>query len=98
MASRIKWSVVEKQIASLDQPALLHLIKELFEASQDNRAFFATRFLDVDAQAGILEPYRKRIVHEFFPARGLANWDCAKRAKRSAIIGGPRKIRSARSI
>lgn len=71
MARRIKWSEVEKQIVALDKPVLLHLIKELFDASKDNQAFFATRFLDINAQAGMLEPYRKRIVDQFFPTRGF---------------------------
>ena len=71
MAKRIKWSDVEKQITAMDRQVLIQLVKELFDASADNHAFFATRFLDATAQADVLESYRKRIVNQFFPARGF---------------------------
>ena len=83
MSQRIKWSIIEPHLASLPKPALLKLLKELFEASDDNEAFFATRFLNASAQASALEPYRERIVHQFFPSRGDGNLDL--REARQAI-------------
>lgn len=71
MSKRIKWSNVERQVALLEKPQLIQLVKELFEASADNQAFFALRFLGQDAREEILEPYRKRIVNQFFPKRGF---------------------------
>ncbi len=75
MSKRIKWSDVESQVAMLEKPQLLHLVKELFEASADNQAFFAARFLSEEARAETRERYRQRIVNQFFPKRGFGKLD-----------------------
>ena len=71
MGRHVRWSSIEEELAELGKPALLRLIKELFNASAENQAFLATRFAGANTQADVLEPYRKRIVDQFFPARGF---------------------------
>lgn len=71
MSRRVRWSIVEEELAELGRPALLRLIKELFDASAENQVLLASRFANLDIRESAIEPYRKRIVDEFFPARGF---------------------------
>jgi len=71
MGKCVRWSSIEEKLAELGKPALLRLIKELCDASAEKRAFLATRFAGRVTQADVLEPYRKRIIDQFFPARGF---------------------------
>ena len=66
-----KWSTIKPRLSSLTQPELIGLIKSLFEQSTDNRLFLTTRLSPEALGAEALEPYRKRIVDQFFPSRGL---------------------------
>lgn len=64
------WSAVRQHLAAWDQPALLALVKDLYEAAAENRDFIQAR-CHVDANGGeALEKYRRKIVEQFFPARG----------------------------
>jgi hypothetical protein len=63
------WSAVRQQLATWEKSALLDLLKDLYEATAENRDFVHAR-----CQAGeggeALEKYRSKIVEQFFPARG----------------------------
>jgi hypothetical protein len=48
MSRRVRWSIVEEELAELGRPALLRLIKELFDASAENQVFLASRFANID--------------------------------------------------
>ncbi len=68
------WSKVRSHLATLDKPALLALVKDLYEAAAENRDFIQAHCHggdpDVETGGEILENYRRKIVEQFFPARG----------------------------
>jgi len=65
------WSAVRPHLAACEQPMLLALVKDLYEAASENRDFIQAHCL-ADASGGeALEKYRIKIVKQFFPARGV---------------------------
>ena len=75
MSDKIKkpakgWAAVRRHLKAWDSSALLSLVKDLYESSPANRAFLDARIRADEGGEGALEPYRKRIVEQFFPARG----------------------------
>ena len=65
------WSAVRQHLNTWDKPGLLALVKNLYEASAENRDFVQAR-CQADAGGGeVLEKYRGKIVTQFFPARGI---------------------------
>lgn len=66
------WSALRRHLATLDKPALLALVKALFEASAGNRDFIQARCQAGESGGEILEKYRGKIVEQFYPARGEA--------------------------
>jgi hypothetical protein len=72
MERKPTWSAVKSQIKNWDQKALLALIKDLHDANKANRDFLYTRCLPEESGGTMLENYRKKIVDQFFPARGEA--------------------------
>jgi hypothetical protein len=77
----IKWTVVERQITDMDKPELIELLRDLFKSSDTVRTFLAMRVLGGDGGEK-LEKYRKRVVGQFFPARGDGKLDL-REARRS---------------
>jgi hypothetical protein len=69
--SKVRWLQIEKQLDYLDKPELIETLKGLFDLSADNRTFLAVRFLEQGDSGEALERCRKRIVDQFFPARGF---------------------------
>jgi hypothetical protein len=73
------WSTLRQHLAAWDKPALLALVKDLYETAAENRDFIQARCLaggQGGGQAGesgteALEKYRRKIVEQFFPARGF---------------------------
>ena len=63
------WSAVRPRLVAWEKSALLALVKELYDAAAENRDFIEARCLPEDGGA-ILEKYRRKIVEQFFPARG----------------------------
>ena len=51
-------------------PALIALVKDLYDASADNRDFLQARCQAGEDSSPALEKYRHRIVEQFFPKRG----------------------------
>lgn len=71
--SKPTWSAVKQKLASIDKAGLIALVKDLFDASLENRAFLATRFLALEDGGAALEEYRQRIIVHFFPKRGFGD-------------------------
>ncbi len=67
-----KWTDVKRALQSLDEKALILLVQDLYKLSAGNREFLTARLLQVQTNE-LLETYRKRIVHEFFPPRGFGD-------------------------
>jgi hypothetical protein len=65
------WSAVRQQLATWEQPALLALVKDLYEAAAVNRDFIQARCQAGESGGEALEQYRAKIVAQFFPARGF---------------------------
>lgn len=77
----IKWSTVERQLTDMDKPELIELLRDLFESSDTARTFPAMRVLGGDG-GETLEKYRRRVVGQFLPARGMGKLDL-REARRS---------------
>ncbi|MBN8249662.1 MAG: hypothetical protein J0L84_19760 [Verrucomicrobia bacterium] len=65
------WSAARQHLAAWDKPALLDLVKDLYEAEAANRDFIQARCQAEDGGGEVLELYRKKVVEPFFPARGI---------------------------
>ncbi len=64
------WSAVCQQLATWEKPALLALLKDLYEAAGGNRDFIHARCQAGECGGEVLEKYRGNIVEQFFPTRG----------------------------
>ena len=64
------WSAVRQQLAAWEKPALLALLKDLYEMVAENRDFIHARSQAGECGGEVLEKYRGKIVEQFFPARG----------------------------
>lgn len=76
------WTAVRQPLATWDKPALLALMKDLYDAAAANRDFIHAR---CQAEAGggeVLEKYRQKIIRQFF--------------SKSSIGIGPLKLGEAR--
>ena len=71
-ARKPSWSALRRHLATWDKPALLALVKDLYEAAADNRDFIQARCQAGENGGEILEKYRAKIVEQFCPARGEA--------------------------
>ncbi len=65
------WSAVRQHLATWEKPALLALVKDLYEAAGVNRDFIHARCQAGECGGEALEKYRGKIVAQFFPARGF---------------------------
>lgn len=92
-AAKPKWSEVKRQIQDWEPRELVALVKDLFDASPENRRFLAARFLQDDLGPEVLEPYRERI-HEAFYAR---NGSTTVTSTSSSMPVCPRLSRRSRS-
>jgi hypothetical protein len=61
------WAAIRKELTGRGKPALLALLKDLYDSSAANRDFIQARCMPGEA---VLERYRKQIVDQFFPTRG----------------------------
>jgi len=66
-----RWSAIRQHLATWENPALLALVKDLYEAGAENRNFLQARCQAEEGGGAALESYRKEIVEQFFPARGF---------------------------
>lgn len=75
------WLNVRRQINNWSKPALIALVKDLYETSPDNRDFLQARFQAEENTGAALEKYRRKIVEQFFPARGFGKLKLAEARK-----------------
>jgi hypothetical protein len=75
------WSRVSKQLATWDRPALLSLVKDLYDAAASNRDFVQARCQTGDEGGEVLDTYRNRITEQFFPKRGFGKLKLAEARK-----------------
>ncbi|CAM3297218.1 hypothetical protein [Polaromonas hydrogenivorans] len=75
------WTTIRQQLATLEQPALLALVKELYQAAPGNRDFLHARYPPLGGGEEALEAYRRKIVEQFFPARGFGKLKLAEARK-----------------
>jgi hypothetical protein len=64
------WSAVRQQLTSWDKPALLALVKDLYEADAGSRDFIQARCQTGESGGDVLEKYRRKIAEQFFPVHG----------------------------
>ena len=84
MATRKKstgWSQMRAQLKDWTKPALIALIKDLYEASAANRDFLHARFQAEESGGAALEAYRRKIIEQFFPKRGFGKLKLAEARK-----------------
>ena len=65
------WTAIRQHLTTLDKPALVALLKDLYEANSGNRDFLQARCQAEESGGAALESYRKKIVEQFFPSRGM---------------------------
>ena len=75
------WPNVRRQLDEWSKPALLVLLKDLYDASPDNRDFLQARLQAEESGGEALENYRRKIVEQFFPARGYGKLKLADARK-----------------
>jgi len=75
------WGKVRQQLVGWDQPALLALVKDLYEAAGANRDFMHARCQGGEGGGEMLERYRAKVVEPFFPKRGLGKLNLAEARK-----------------
>ncbi|MCK4563295.1 MAG: hypothetical protein KAU94_01320 [Verrucomicrobia bacterium] len=69
-APKPSWGGIRKELNGWETPALLTLVKDLYETSAANRDFIHARCLP-EVNEAVLEKYRRAIIHQFFPPRGI---------------------------
>ncbi|MBY0248111.1 MAG: hypothetical protein K2Q17_10640 [Nitrospiraceae bacterium] len=78
------WSSIRRHLDVQSKPALLALVKDLYDASSTNRNFLHAR-VQVEAGDGtVVEKYRRTIVEQFYPQRGFGKLKLAE-ARNKAI-------------
>ena len=75
------WSSVRAQLRGWRQPALVTLIKDLYDSSSANRDFLHARFQAEQTGGAALEAYRRKIIEQFFPSRGFGKLKLAEARK-----------------
>src|SRR6266852_5950859 len=67
----IGWQNVRQQLNNWSKPALIALVKDLYDALPSNRDFLQARFQAEESAGPTLEKYRHKIVEQFFPSHGF---------------------------
>jgi hypothetical protein len=75
------WSAVRQQLTSWDKPALLALVKDLYEAEAGSRDFIQARCQTGESRGHVLEKYRGKIVEQFFPVHGYGKLNLGEARK-----------------
>ena len=81
LAPKPSWSAVRKQLSTMEKPALLDLIKDLYQTSASNKDFLNARCLASDGDEAALEPYRQKVIEPFYPKRGEAKLNLGEARK-----------------
>lgn len=75
------WTAARQHLATWDKPALLSLVKDLYDAAAGNRDFIHARCQAENGGGEVLEAYRSKIVEQFFPKRGFGKLKLAEARK-----------------
>lgn len=75
------WKNIRQQLSNWSKPALIALVKDLYEVSSGNGDFLHARFQAEADHGAALEKYRHRIVEQFFPTRGFGKLKLAEARK-----------------
>jgi len=75
------WSALRQQLAACPPAKLLALLKDLHDASPENRDFLRARFAGAGEEGTALEECRRKIVDQFFPRRGFGRAKLAEARK-----------------
>lgn len=75
------WSAARQRLSTWDKPALLALVKDLYETAAGNRDFIHARCQAEDGDGEVLETYWSKVVEPFFPKRGLGKLKLAEARK-----------------
>jgi hypothetical protein len=65
------WSSIRPHFDEWSKPALIALLKDIHDALPDARDFLLARVQAEEGGGAALEKYRRKIVEQFFPARGF---------------------------
>ncbi len=79
------WSATRQHLATWDQPALLALVKDLYEAAAGNRDFIHARCQVEDGGGEVLEKYRQKVIGQFFSKKAHGMGDLKLGEARKAI-------------
>lgn len=75
------WAQIRQELKGWSKPALMGLVKDLYDASSGNRDFLHARFQAEEDGGAALEKYRRRIIEPFFPQRGFGKLKLADARK-----------------
>lgn len=79
------WSAARQNLATLDKPALLALVKDLYDAAAGNRDFINARCQAEDGGGEVLEKYRQKVIGQFFSKKAHGMGDLKLGEARKAI-------------
>lgn len=74
-------SVIRRCLNAQSKPALLALVKDLYDASPSTRDFLHARVQDEAGDGTAVERYRRVIIEQFFPSRGFGKLKLAEARK-----------------
>ena len=79
------WSAARQHLATWDKPALLALVKDLYDSAAGNRDFIHARCQAGDSGGEVLENYRQKIIGQFFSKKAHGMGDLKLGEARKAI-------------
>ncbi len=75
------WRIVRQHLETLDQSAVIALVKDLYEAAADNRDFIQARCHVGESGGAILEKYRLKMRNSSIPSEAKPNSSLARRVR-----------------
>lgn len=75
------WSAIRRRLNAQSKPALLALVKDLYDASPSARDFLHARVQAETGDGTAVERYRRTIIEQFFPSRGFGMLKLAEARK-----------------
>ena len=82
------WSVIRQSLNAQSRPALLALVKDLYDASARTRDFLHARVQDEAGDGTAVERYRRTIIEQFYPSRGFGKLKLDEAQRHSRVPQG----------
>jgi hypothetical protein len=79
------WSAARQHLATWDKPALLALVKDLYDAAAGNCDFIHARCHAEDDDGEVLRKYRQKVIGQFFSKKAHGMGDLKLGEARKAI-------------